>query len=88
MAVCGGPQNSVGNAPKACMSILHIFLTWGFYIYGQIDRNINRYMVFLSIYLLISVNRKSYDRNGLYQCIVLYDCLPSQGSLCQRSIIV
>ena len=25
---------------------------------------------------------------GLYQCIVLYDYLPSQVSLCQRSIIV
>ena len=27
-------------------------------------------------------------QHGLYQCIVLYDCLPRQGSLCQRSIIV
>ena len=27
-------------------------------------------------------------QHGLYQCIVLYDYLPSQGSLCQRSIIV
>ena len=25
---------------------------------------------------------------GLYQCILLYGCLPSQGSLCQRYIIV
>ena len=57
-------------------------------MYGQIDRNINRYMVFLSIHLLKRVNREVVIQHGLYQCIVLYDYLPSQGSLCQRSIIV
>ena len=31
---------------------------------------------------------KSVIQHGLYMCIVLCDCLPSQGSLCQRSIIV
>ena len=41
------------NGKNACMGQLHIFLT-----YGQIDRNVNRSMVFLSINLLISVFRE------------------------------
>ena len=43
---------------KACVSQLHIFLTYHWLIYGQIDRNMNRSMVFLSINLLISVFRE------------------------------
>ena len=46
------------NGKKACMSQLHIFLTKDWLFYGQIDRNMNRSMVFLSINLLISVFRE------------------------------
>ena len=46
------------NGKNDCMGQLHIFLTKDWLIYFQIDRNMNRSMVFLSINLLISVFRE------------------------------
>ena len=39
------------NGKKACISQLHIFLTYNWLIYAQIDRNMKRSMVFLSFNL-------------------------------------
>ena len=45
-------------------------------------------MVFLSTDLLKILLGKGGMQHGLYQCIALCACLPSQWSFCQRSIIV
>ena len=55
---------------KACMTSLHIFLTYDWLIHGQIDRNMNRSMVFLSIDLLIIIFR---EQHGLYLCSAICD---------------